>query len=151
MIAISCSRGFSPTQGMNPHLLHCRQILYHWAAREVPCLVSCIRVKLLLSYLTLCNPMDFSLQAPLFIWVCKQEYWSGLPCPPPGDLPKSGTGPASFMPPALAGGFLTTSAEEDKLKFHITAFSFCLCNSACPLQSPDHVGHMVSESGGLQY
>ena len=35
----------------------------------------------------------------------KQEYWSGLPFPPPGDLPDSGIKPAS---PALAGEFFTT-------------------------------------------
>ena len=40
--------------------------------------------------------------------------------------------------------------EEEKLKFHITSFSFCLYNSAWPLQSLDHVGHAVSESGDLQ-
>ena len=42
-------------------------------------------------------------------------------------------------------------SEEEKLKFYITSFSFCLCNSACPLQSLDYVGHIVSESGDLQY
>ena len=41
--------------------------------------------------------------------------------------------------------------EEEKLKFYITSCSSCLCNSACSLQSRDHVGHIVSESGGLQY
>ena len=41
--------------------------------------------------------------------------------------------------------------EEEKLKFYITSFSFCLCNSACSLQSLDHVGHVVSESGDSQY
>ena len=40
----------------------------------------------------------------------RQEYWSGLPCPPPGDLPDPGIKPKSLMPPGLAGGFLTTSA-----------------------------------------
>ena len=41
--------------------------------------------------------------------------------------------------------------EEENLKFYITSFSFCLCNSACTLQSLDHVGHVVSESEDLQY
>ena len=41
--------------------------------------------------------------------------------------------------------------EEEKLKFYITSFAFCLCNSACPLQSLDNVGHVGSESGDLQY
>ena len=34
-----------------------------------------------------------------------QEHWSGLQCPPPGDLPHPGIEPASLMCPALAGGF----------------------------------------------
>ena len=40
----------------------------------------------------------------------RQEYWSGLPGPPPGDLPDPGTEPQSLMSPALAGGFFTISA-----------------------------------------
>ena len=40
----------------------------------------------------------------------RQEYWSGLPFPPPGDLPDPGIEPVSLGSPALAGGFLTTSA-----------------------------------------
>ena len=43
-------------------------------------------------------------QAPLSTGFPRQEYWSGLPFPPPGDLPDSGIEPAS---PALAGGFFT--------------------------------------------
>ena len=39
----------------------------------------------------------------------RQEYWSGLPCPSPGDLPE-GIEPASLMSPDLAGKFFTTSA-----------------------------------------
>ena len=38
----------------------------------------------------------------------RQEYWSGLPCPPPGDLPDPGIEPTSLMSPALAGRFFTT-------------------------------------------
>ena len=39
----------------------------------------------------------------------KQEYWSGLPCPPPGDLHDPGIKPSSLLSPPLAGGFFTTS------------------------------------------
>ena len=39
----------------------------------------------------------------------RQEQRSGLPCPPPGDLPDSGIEPMSLMSPALAGRFFTTS------------------------------------------
>ena len=52
-------------------------------------------------------------QAPLFMGFSRQEYWSGLPFPPPGDFPdpwKMGMGPVSLTSPALAGEFFTTSA-----------------------------------------
>ena len=48
-------------------------------------------------------------QAPLSMGLSRQEYWSLLSCPPPGDLPNTGIKPASLMPPALAGQFFTTS------------------------------------------
>ena len=40
-------------------------------------------------------------QAPLSMGFSKQEYWSGLPCPPPGDLPDPGIEPVSPATPAL--------------------------------------------------
>ena len=67
--------------------------------------------KSLQSCLTLCDPLwTVARQAPLSMGFSRQEYWSGLPCPPPGDLPDSGIEPASLMSPALAGRFFTTSA-----------------------------------------
>ena len=48
-------------------------------------------------------------QAPLSMGFSKQEYWSGLPCPSPGDLPNPGTEPASLMSSTLADGFFITS------------------------------------------
>ena len=45
----------------------------------------------------------------------RQEYWSGLPCPPPRDLPRSGVELESVTSPALAGGFFTTSATWEAL------------------------------------
>ena len=50
-------------------------------------------------------------QSPLSMGFSMQEYWSGLPCPPPGNLPHSGTELASLLSPALAGGFFTTNAS----------------------------------------
>ena len=44
-------------------------------------------------------------QAPLSMGFPRQEYWSGLPFPPPGDLPDPGIEPKTLMSPALAGGF----------------------------------------------
>ena len=51
-----------------------------------------------------------ALQAPLSMGFSRWEYWSGLPCPPPGNLPNPGIKPASLMSPALAGRFFNTSA-----------------------------------------
>ena len=47
-----------------------------------------VKVLVIDSYLTLCDPMYCSPSAPLSIEFSRQEYWSGLPCPSPGDLPK---------------------------------------------------------------
>ena len=49
-------------------------------------------------------------QAPLSMGFSRQECWSGLPCPSPGDLPGPGTKTESLKSPALAGGLFTTSA-----------------------------------------
>ena len=49
-------------------------------------------------------------QVPLSMGFSRQEYWSGLPCSPPGNLPDPGVKPMSPMSPALAGRFFTTSA-----------------------------------------
>ena len=47
-------------------------------------------------------------QAPMSMGFSRQDYWSRLLCPPPGDLPNPGIKPASLISPALAGGFFTT-------------------------------------------
>ena len=49
-------------------------------------------------------------QALLSLGFSRQEHWNGLPCLPPGDLPAPGIEPMSLTSPAMAGGFLTTSA-----------------------------------------
>ena len=43
----------------------------------------------------LCNPMDCSLPGSSVHGISRQEYWSELPCPPPGDLPNPGIEPRS--------------------------------------------------------
>ena len=76
-----------------------------------------IHAKSLRLCLTLCNPMDYiARQAPLFMRFSRQEYWSGLSCPPPKDLPDPGIEPTSLMSPALAGRFFTTNATWEGLK-----------------------------------
>ena len=57
-------------------------------------------------FVTLCT---VACLAPLSMGFSRQEYWSGLPCLLPGNLPSPWIKPASLMSPALAGGFFTTS------------------------------------------
>ena len=65
-------------------------------------LLSCVRLFAI--------PWTVNHQAPLSMGFSRQEYWSGLPVPSPGDLPDSGIETGSLKSPALAGGFFTTSA-----------------------------------------
>ena len=70
-----------------------------------------MHAKSLQSCLTLCDPVNSARtpQAPLSMGISRQEYWSGFPFPSPRDLPNPGIEPESFMSPALAGRFFTTS------------------------------------------
>ena len=70
-------------------------------------------VKLLQSCPTLCSPMDCSPLGSLSMGFSRQEYCSGLSCPPPGDLPNPGIKLKSLMSPALGGRILTTSDPWD--------------------------------------
>ena len=76
---------------------------------EVKVLIT-LRIKSLQLCPTLCDLMDGALQALLSMGFSRQEYWSGLPCSPPGDLPHPGIEPMSLKSSAVAGGFFTTSA-----------------------------------------
>ena len=49
----------------------------------------------------LVTPWTVAHQAPLSMGLSRQAYWSGLPRPPPGDLPNSGIKPVSAVAPAL--------------------------------------------------
>ena len=74
----------SPHACMLSHFCHVQRFAILWTvAHQVPL-----------------SPMLFS----------RQEYWSRLPCPTPGDLLDPGIEPVSLVSPALAGGFFTTSA-----------------------------------------
>ena len=54
------------------------------------------------------TPWTVARQAPLSIGFSRQEYWSGLPFPSPGDLPELGIEPASPVFPSLADRFFIT-------------------------------------------
>ena len=55
------------------------------------------------------TPRTVAHQAPLSKGFSRQEYWSELPCPPPGDLLDPGFKPVSLPSLASAGGFFTSS------------------------------------------
>ena len=65
------------------------------------------------------TPWTVAHQALLSMGFSRQEQWSGLPFPTPGDLPDPGIEPAS---PALAGRFFTTSATWEALRSTIGTF-----------------------------
>ena len=74
----------------------------------------CVHAKLLQLCTTLCDPLLSSLSTGF----SRQEYWSGLPFPPPGDLLDPGIKPVSRESPALAAVFFT----EGHLRSPIIAY-----------------------------
>ena len=87
----------------------------------------CVHAQSLQSCPTLCDTMDSSLA----MGFSRQEYWSGLPCPPPEDLPDPGIEPASLVSPALAGSFFTTRATWKPFNISLLWF-FALQSSNSP-------------------
>ena len=61
------------------------------------------------------TPWTIALQAPLSMGFSRQEYWSELLFPSPGDLLDPGIELVSLMSPALAAGFFTTSTTWEAL------------------------------------
>ena len=61
-------------------------------------------------------------QAPLSMGFSRQEYWSGLPFPSPGDLPNPGIEPMSLMFPALAARFFTPSTTWEAFVYTYPLF-----------------------------
>ena len=55
------------------------------------------------------TPWTVARLVPLSMEFSRQEYWSGLPFPPPGDLPDPGIKHVSVASPALVGRFFTTA------------------------------------------
>ena len=81
--------------------------------------------------LTLWDPIDCSPPAPLSMGFSRQEYWSGLLCPSPGDLLNPGIKPAFLMSPALVGLFFTISATwEAQFNHHFSSVTQS-CSTLC--------------------
>ena len=77
----------------------------------VGCVCVCVCVCRLSRVQLFVIPCMVACQFPLSIGFFKQKYWSGLPCPPPGDLPDPGIEPTTLTSPTLAGEFFTTSDQ----------------------------------------
>ena len=75
--------------------------------------------------------MDCSLAGSSVYRILQQEYWSGLPRSPPGDLPDPGIEPVSLMSLGLAGRFFTTWAtwEAQFLSYPGSTWNFTFSNS----------------------
>ena len=86
----------------DPHALHLALLFFQMVVMiTIWCILSRFSLAQLFSTL-----WTVACQTPLSMGFSRQEYWGGLPCPPPEDLPDPGTEPASLMSPALAGRFL---------------------------------------------
>ena len=124
----------------------CAQIFVMYlksSSHQVICYATCFVVVQSLS-LTLFQPHRLQpLQALLSMGFSRQEYWSGLPFPSPGDLPNPETEPES---PALAGGFFTDEPSRKPMtclqrsKIH-SRKRFKLSNLPCGNQ---YFKHMAS-------
>ena len=65
-----------------------------------------------------CAPMNCSLPgSSIHLGLSSQEYWSGLPFPPPGDLPNPGIQHKSAASPALVDGFFTTEPPGKPMEY----------------------------------
>ena len=71
--------------------------------------------------LTLVTPRNVACQVPLSMGFSRQEYWSGLPFPSPGDLPDPGIEPRS---PALKADSLATEQQGKPLVYIFTQVKF---------------------------
>ena len=76
--------------------------------------------------LLLATPWMVAGQAPLSMGFSRQEYRSGLPFPPPTDLPNPRSELTSLMCPEVASGFFTTSAAWEA-PAHTLADTMCMC------------------------
>ena len=79
------------------------------------------------------TPWAVAHKGPLSMEFSRQEYWSGLPFPSPGDLPDSGIKP---MSPALAGGFFTPGNPIYVYSYICICLHICVCMSSILTYKP---------------
>ena len=143
-----------------------RQILYHWATWcyifflkwpfyvmlfFVSCYSLCFKVyfvsisiaaaaKSLQSCPTLCDQIDSNLPGSPSLGFSRQEHWSGLPGPPPGDLPDPGIEPVSPEAPVLQAILYRWATREAPAYMHSLAvllYSFLMSFIALLLWHPE--------------
>ena len=102
------------------------------------------------------TPWTVAYQASLSMGLSRQEYWNGLLCPPPGDLPDLGIEPTSlsFMLPALADGFFAL-APPGKPQESVSCFVFLTlrlyCLTLCDPWTVDQQGPLSMEFSRQEY
>ena len=92
------------------------------------------------------TPWTVACQAPLSVAFSRQEYWSGFPCPPPGDLPNPGNESADLGSPALSDRFFTICATWETLNISLLLSRFS-CVQLCV--TPETAAHQASPSLGF--
>ena len=124
-------------------MLHLSYIIGEWCCSCVLSRFSCVRLFV--------TPWTIARQAPLCIRVYRQEYYSGLPYPPPGELPDPGIELMSLKSPALAGGFFTTSTTLVALKGaqNASLMVYAVGSGVACVWRPHHP-HFHGDSGNLQ-
>ena len=125
-------QGIFLIQGLNPGLLHCRQILYRLSYQGSPKYQSLSRVRL-------CNPIDCSPPGSLSMGFPRQEYRSGQPFPSPGDLPNPEIEPGS--PPLQADSLHLSHQASGQAPAHLnshTNFEVGTINTLFSRQRNDH-------------
>ena len=97
------SRPLSLPVGSGPHLRASSTLILHTCINiYYICYLSVhVCAQLLRHVRRFAAPWTVARQAPVPVGFSRQEYWSGLPSPPPGDLPNPGIEPTSVVPPAL--------------------------------------------------
>ena len=118
MDSLSLLQGIFPIQGSNQGLPHCRQTLYQLSHREAlkkrnvykeinnSSICVCVCVQTLFCVQLFASPWTVAHQAPLFMCLSGQEYWSCFSYPPPADLLNKGLNPYFLSESlALAGRF----------------------------------------------
>ena len=152
-------QGFFQTQGSNLNILS----LLHWQVVSLPLVPPGKPLYLTtrhFSRVRLCATVwSVACQVPLFMRFSRQEYWSGLPFPFPGELSDPGIEPVSLMSPALTSGFFTTSTPwealssvqfshsvvSDSLRPHESQHARPPCPSPIPEVTQTHV-HRVRDA-----